>query len=92
MALTSLITASVLRESFCQSYSLQHRFALVHRFLKFRFRLGVVHPAAAVLHAGFAVLEQRRADVDAGVQIAVEAERASRNRHTGRVSCLRVRR
>ena len=37
-------------------------FALVHRFLKFRFRFGIVHPAAASLHVGFAVLEQRGAE------------------------------
>ena len=57
-----------------QRHGFEHRFALVHRFLKFRFGFGVVHPAAAGLHVGFALLEQRGADGDAGVQIAVEAE------------------
>ncbi len=39
----------------------EHPLALVHRFLKFRFGFGVVHPDAAGLHTGFAALEQRAA-------------------------------
>src|SRR5207302_3161955 len=62
------------RETFRQSDGLEHRFRFVHGLLKFRFRLGVVDPAAAGLHVGFAVLDERRADGDAAVEVAVERE------------------
>ena len=50
---------SLLRKRLRQRDGFEHGFALVHRFLKFRFGFGVIHPATAGLHVGFAVLEQR---------------------------------
>ena len=80
-----------LRKGFRQGDRLEHRFRLVDGFLKFRFGGRVVDPAAAGLHVGFAVLEQRRADGDARVQIAIEAEvaHASGIRPAGNVARIR---
>ena len=45
-----------------QRHGFEHGLALVHRFLEFRLRFGVVHPAPAGLHVGAPVLEQGGAE------------------------------
>src|SRR5208283_409031 len=57
---------------FRHRHGLAHGHGLVDGLLKFAFGRRVVHPAAASLNVSLAVLDERGADGDAGVQIAVE--------------------
>src|SRR5688572_22159198 len=63
-----------LSERLRQRDRFEHRFGLVEGLLVFTFRSGVIDPAAARLHVGFAVLEQSGANGDAAIEIAVERE------------------
>src|ERR1035441_3688934 len=60
------------RKSFRHRHSLEHGLGFVDGFLKFALGRRIVDPAAPGLHVSLAVLEQRGADGDAGVEIAVE--------------------
>src|SRR5436309_1103592 len=55
-----------------QGHRLEHRLGFVHRLLEFRFGLRIVHPSAADLDEGPALLDERGADGDAAIEIAVE--------------------
>jgi hypothetical protein len=68
-------------------HGLAHGHGFVDGLLKFAFGRGIVHPAAAGLHVSLAVLEQRGADGDAGVEIAVEGKIADAAAVGPRVVC-----
>src|SRR5262245_40861672 len=61
-------------EELGQSDGCSHRPRFVDRFGVLPVRCRVVNPAPTDLHVGLAVLQQRGADGDAAVQVAVEAE------------------
>jgi hypothetical protein len=65
-------SAGSLRETFRHCNCFAHRHGLIDRFLEFRFRCRVVDPAAAGLHISLAILDECRADRDAGIEIPVE--------------------
>src|SRR6266496_4335917 len=73
-SVTHRIRSSVLprAEMLRQGHGLKHCLGFVHRLLEFRFGLRIIDPAAADLDEGPALLDERSADGDAAVEIAVE--------------------
>src|SRR6266568_508859 len=67
-------TSSISRKAFRQRHGFEHGFGFVDGFLIFAFGRGIVDPAAAGLNVSLAVFDQRGADGDATVKVAVEGE------------------
>src|SRR5205085_9206936 len=61
-------------EAFGQGDGFEHGFGFVHGLLVFALGSGVVHPAAAGLHVGFAIFDEGGADGDAAIKVSIEGK------------------
>src|SRR5438552_2262988 len=64
----------LLRKTLSQGHGFEHGFGFVHGLIEFPLRGRIIHPAATRLNISLAILDERSADGNAAVEIAVEGK------------------